>query len=101
MSIERHRWWQAEHWISAVRDHVLALACLRLGHPASYAKGSHLLPQELTASLEKTLVRSMDEEELRRALEAATISLVAELAHTDPDLAARLRPMLTELTTPD
>jgi len=101
VSIERHRWWQAEHWISAVRDHVLALACLRLGHPASYAKGAHLLPHELTAPLEKTLVRSLDEAELRRALEAATTALAAELAHTAPDLTARLRPMLSELTTPD
>ncbi|MEV7236510.1 hypothetical protein AB0N06_21730 [Streptomyces sp. NPDC051020] len=99
--IERRRWWQAEYWISAVRDHVLTLACLRLGHPASHAKGTHLLPQELTTPLEKTLVRSLDEAELRRALEAATASLATELAHTAPALATRLRPMLTELTSPD
>lgn len=99
--IERRRCWQAEHWISAVRDQVFALACLRLGHPTSYAKGAHLLPRELTLSLEETLVRSLDEAELRRALKAATASLATELAHSAPALAARLQPMLTELTNQD
>jgi acyl-CoA synthetase (AMP-forming)/AMP-acid ligase II len=42
------RWWQAEHWISAMRDHVITLACVRLGYPAHYAKGAHLLPEDLT-----------------------------------------------------
>lgn len=54
ISIERRRWWQAEHCIGALRTHILALACLRLGHPASYAKGAHLLPTDLTEALEPT-----------------------------------------------
>jgi hypothetical protein len=95
--IERGRWWQAEHWISAIRDHAITLACVRLGYPAAYAKGAHLLPDDLTAQLETTLVRSLAEPELRRAL-AATITVVAgELAQSDPALATRLRPMLAEL----
>jgi hypothetical protein len=95
--IERGRRWQAEHWISAMRDHVIALACLRLGYPAHYAKGAHLLPDDLTAPLETTLVRSLTEPEPRRAL-AATINLAADEVHrSDPPLAARLRPMLAEL----
>jgi hypothetical protein len=95
--IERGRWWQAEHWISAMRDHAITLACLRLGYPAHYAKGAHLLPDELTAPLAATLVRTPDESELRRAL-AATIEVVTgELEQSDPGLAERLRPMLTEL----
>jgi len=32
--IERDRPWQAEYWISGLRDHALTLACLRLGLPA-------------------------------------------------------------------
>jgi hypothetical protein len=95
--IERGRWWQAEHWISGVRDQVLALAALRLGLPTDYAKGAHLLPAEVTAPLEDALVRSLDEAELRRALEAAVTALELELRRTEPDLAARLRPMLTDL----
>jgi hypothetical protein len=32
--IERGRVWQAEHYVGAVRDHALSLACLREGLPA-------------------------------------------------------------------
>lgn len=99
--IERRRSLQAEHWISALRGQVIALACLRLGYPTSYAKGAHLLPDDLTAQLEATLVRSLDETELRRALKAVIALLVRELERTDPALTARLQPMLTELTQPD
>jgi hypothetical protein len=37
--IERGRVWQAEHYIGAVRDHALALACLREGTTAVQARG--------------------------------------------------------------
>ncbi|MEV1170073.1 hypothetical protein [Nonomuraea sp. NPDC049784] len=94
--IERGRWWQAEHWISAIRDHTITLACLRLGHPSGYAKGAHLLPDELTVPLEATLVRSLSEPELRRALGAAVTSLTDEMERTVHELAGRLRPMLME-----
>jgi predicted nucleotidyltransferase len=95
--IGRGRSWQAEHWISALRDQVLALACRRLGHPTAYAKGAHLLPARLTGPLEHALVRSLEEAELRRALGAAVTALAAELERSDPALAARLRPLLAEL----
>ncbi|MEV7385420.1 hypothetical protein [Streptomyces sp. NPDC091215] len=99
VSMERGRRWQAEHWISAIRDHTITLACLRLGHATAYAKGAHLLPEELTARLESTLVRSLTEPELRRALTATAALAMDEVARFDPRLAARLRPMLEELTT--
>ena len=96
--IERGRQWQAEHWISALRDQVLTLACLRLRYPDSYAKGAHLLPPELTVPLEAALVASLDQAELRRALGAAVAALAAEVERADPVLAIRLKPMLTELS---
>ena len=37
--IERGRLWQAEHYVGAVRDHALSLACLREGRPAVQARG--------------------------------------------------------------
>lgn len=95
--IERRKPWQAEYLISGIRDQVLALTCLRLGYATSYAKGADLLPPEITAPLEATLVRSLDEAEMRRALAAATGALAAELERTDPALAARLRPVLEEV----
>ena len=96
--IERGKPWQAEHWIGALRDQVLALVCLRLGHPVGYAKGADLLPPELSASLVLTLVCSLEEAELRRALTAAAVALAAELERTDAGLATRLRPMLSEFS---
>ncbi|MBP0458115.1 hypothetical protein [Streptomyces montanisoli] len=95
--IRRRRWWQAEHWISALRDHVITLACLRLGHEAAYAKGAHLLPDELMARLEGTLVASVTEPELNRALAALTAVATEELQRSAPALAARLGPMLAQL----
>jgi predicted nucleotidyltransferase len=97
MSIERGKKLQAEYLIAVVRQQLIALACLRLGHSTAYAKGAHLLTQEVTAPLEATLVRSFDEAELRRALAAGTTALAAELDRTDTDLGARLRPLLEEL----
>jgi hypothetical protein len=76
---------------------VLALACLRLGHSTRYGKGADELPREVTAPLEETLVRSVEEAELRRALAAATAAYGSELQQSDPALAARLGPMLDEL----
>ena len=96
--IARGKAWQAEHWISALRDQVIALACLRLGHTTFYAKGAHLLPVEVSDQLEPALVRSFDESELRRALAAAVAALATEVERSDPELAARLRPVLSPLT---
>jgi hypothetical protein len=99
--IGRGKPWQAEHWISALRDQLLALACLRLGHTTWYAKGADLLPPELTAALKPTLVCSLDETELRRALAAAAVAFSAELERTDAAVADRLRPLFSELTEPE
>jgi hypothetical protein len=96
--IRRRKPWQAEWSISAVRDNLLALASLRLGHPTRYAKGADLLPPKLTETLESTLVRSLDQNELRRALAAAVDALARELEATDTALAARLGPMFAELS---
>jgi hypothetical protein len=99
--IERGKRWQAEWLIHGVREHVLALACLRLGHSTRFAKGADLLPEELTTPLEESLVRSLDEVELRRALASIAALLANELERTDHSLAKRLRPMLLDLTAPN
>lgn len=95
--VERARWWQAEHWIGALREHVIALACLRLGVPAAHAKGAHLLPDDLSTALEATLVRSPTAAELHRALSAMIDVVTAELHRSRPAVAVHLAPMLAEL----
>jgi hypothetical protein len=37
--IERGRYWQAEYWISGVRDYTLSLACDSRGLPAHHGRG--------------------------------------------------------------
>jgi hypothetical protein len=94
--IERGKPWQAEYWISAVRDYMITLAAIRLGEEASYARGADRLPADVTRPLTGALVRSLDEAELRRALGVATACYMGEVEALDAELCARLRPVLQE-----
>ena len=47
-SIERGRGWQAEYMIGRVREHTLALACVRHGLPAGEGRGLDQLPTDVT-----------------------------------------------------
>lgn len=76
--IERGRLWQAEHYIGAVRDHALSLACLREGLPAVQARGYDDLPAELLAGFEDTHVRELEPQALRFSLAAAVRELLRE-----------------------
>jgi len=80
--------------------HTLALACLRLGEDAREGRGADRLPSTVTDPLADTLVRSLGEPELRRALAAATRGLLGELEAWDPSLCARLSPLLHEFGAP-
>jgi hypothetical protein len=91
--VERSRFWQAEVWISALRDHALELACLQRDLPVSYGRGFDALPPELLD--EGALVRSLDRDELLRALRAA----VALLVRVDPERSAPLEERFAELTS--
>jgi len=96
-SLARGRVWQAEYMISGVRDHVLALACVRHGVPAVQGRGMDQLPAEVTAGFAAALVRSVDGAELERAFRAVTESLIAEIGLADAGLAGRLTGVLREL----
>jgi hypothetical protein len=96
-SIERGEAWQAELGISNVRDQTLQLACLRFGERQDYRRGVHLLPPEVTAPLEGSLVRSLDPAELSRARRVVTDAFVHEVREVRPELAARLEVPLREL----
>jgi hypothetical protein len=99
-SIARDRGWQAEYMISGLRDHVLALACVRHGLPAVQGRGVDRLPSEATSVVAGALVRSLDRDELTRAFRVATAALLAEIDHVDPDRARRLAGPLGELSGP-
>lgn len=92
--IERGKVWQAEHILHTLRDHVLALACLRHGLESFFGREVDRLPAEVTTPLRAALPATLDPGELRRALAAAIDCLLREIAHVDPDFAARVAPVL-------
>jgi hypothetical protein len=76
--IERRRVWQAEHYVEAVRDHALSLACLREGLPAVQARGYDDLSAETLARFEDAHVGAIEPAALRAALAASVRALMRE-----------------------
>jgi len=76
--IERGRVWQAEHYVGAVRDYALSLACLRRGLPAVQARGYDDLPAEALARFAEAHVGAVEPGALRAALAAAVHELLVE-----------------------
>lgn len=98
-SVARGRVWQAEYMISGMRDHVLALACLRHDLPTVHGRGFDRLPREATAAIEPALVRSLDISELKRAFAVVAEALLGEAEQADAALADRLAGPLRELAS--
>jgi hypothetical protein len=98
--IERGRVWQAEYWLSGVRDYALHLACLRHDLPARNGRGFDDLPDETLVAFAGALARSLEPAELLRALEVAVTGLLREAAQAPEiaDTAAQVEPQLRELT---
>jgi hypothetical protein len=83
--IERGRVWQAGHYVGAVRDHALSLACLREGLPVVQARGYDDLSADTLARFEGSHIGAVEPDALRRALAGCVLALVREGAE------ARLR----------
>jgi hypothetical protein len=94
--IERGRFWHAEYWISAARDHALSLACRRLGLPAYYGRGFDDLPEDVRGAYWNALVRSLDRDALLRTLRETIAGLLRESDEVRA-LAVKLEPQLQRL----
>ncbi len=94
--IERGRYWQAEFWISSVRDNALDLACRRHGLPVHYGRGFDSLPPAVSEPLLGALVGSLSRNELLRALRSAVEGLLREAGEVR-DFATQVEPHLREL----
>jgi hypothetical protein len=94
VAIARGRPWRAQYYIGLLRWRTLALACDRLGADFSEYKGVDELPADLLAGLEDALPRSLERNELARAVRAATAAFLTELRLHRPELADRLEPRL-------
>jgi len=97
-AIARGKLWQAEYMLSAMRDQVLSLACVRHGLPAREGRGLDRLPAEVTRGLERGLVGRLDAAEMTRAFQAVTDGLLDEAMHVDDGLARRIEAALRELS---
>jgi hypothetical protein len=84
--------------LHAMRDQVLALACLRHGLPAREGRGMDRLPAEVTGPIEAGLARSLEAEEIRRAFQAVTAALLREAREVNQGLASRIEAALQELS---
>lgn len=95
--LERGRHWQAEYWLSGVRDYALALACRARGLPASEGRGFDDLPSDVLDRFAGAIASSLERDELLRALGSAIDGLLHE-ADDVRELAARAEPELRALT---
>lgn len=96
--IERGRFWQAEYWISGVRNQALTLASLRRGLDTSYGRGFDQLPAEVLDAFADALVRYAERDDLLRALGSAVDGLLRESAEVR-DVAAKVEVQLRRLTS--
>jgi hypothetical protein len=95
--IERNRSWQAEYWISGVRDEALALACIRRKLEPYHGRGFDRLPSDVLASAKEALVQTLGRPELLRALGSAVELLLGEAGEIG-DSASRLELQLRALS---
>jgi hypothetical protein len=94
--IERGRYWQAEYWISGLRDHALSLACRRRSLPARHGRGFDDLPADVRDGFADALVSSFEPDELLRALGSAIAGLLGETSEVG-ELATKSEPELRAL----
>jgi len=86
--IERGRVWQAEHYVGAVRDHALSLACLGQGLPTVEARGYDDLSAETLARFQDAHICTVEPGALRAALAGSVLAPMREgsegrLLHAD------------------
>jgi hypothetical protein len=95
--IGRGRVWQAEHYVGAVRDHALALACLREGLPPAQARSFDDLSAETLARFADAHVGAIEPSALRSALAGSVVALLHEGAEARLPHAGAVAKRLTEL----
>jgi hypothetical protein len=99
VAIERERYWQALYFIESLRNHGLAIACVRRGLKASYGRGFHDLPESVLEAAGRTLVSTLDRPHLIGGLRAGVDLLLAESVELGT-IVHQVRPQLLELSAP-
>jgi hypothetical protein len=97
--IERGRYWQAEYWISAVRDYALSLACRCRGLSPFYGRGFDDLPPDVRDRFIEALPISLQRDALLAALRVAIDGLLQEASDLQESL-TKVEPWLREIMQP-
>lgn len=95
--IKRGRVWQAEHYIAAVRDHALSLACLTENLTAIQARGYDDLSAETLARFAPTHIGTVEPAALHEALASCVSALLHEAARANVPSAEIIADRLAEL----
>ena len=95
--IARGKLWQAAYMINNLRDNVLALACLRHDLPAVQGRGFDLLPKEVLAHFDHSLIQHLDVAEISRVFASLMPEFLLEIEKADAALAVKLRNALLAL----
>ncbi len=74
--IERNRLWNAEYWISAIRNQALTIATLTLDLNASFGKGYDDLHVDIQQLFKDSFAHSLEKEELLRCLKEVIYGLI-------------------------
>lgn len=98
-SLKRGRLWQAEFFVSGMRDYLISIACRRHGVLEYQGRGVDKLPSEELRKFEPTLVRSINSAELERVFSSLVKLYLQELAALDGPLGSRIAPVLNELSS--
>jgi hypothetical protein len=94
--IARGRLWEAEYCISAARDQALSLACQHRGLKTSYGRGFDDLPPQTLQQFTETLVGSLEETQLLKALGRCIEALLGNSEDVS-EVASRIESQLREL----
>jgi len=98
-SILRRRLLQAEYMLSAMRDQVLGLACLRNDLPSRDGRGFDDLGADPRTRILDCYPKSLASEELSRAFHNTTQVLLSEIRLADPEQANSIESLLADLVT--
>jgi len=97
--VERGRYWQAEYWISGVRDYALSLACRRRDLSPFYGRGFDDLPSDVRDRFIGALPISLQRDALLAALHVAINGLLQEASDLQESL-TKVEPQLREMMQP-
>ena len=96
--VERGRMWQAEYWLSSLRDYALSLACAKRGLLPTEARGYDDLPADVLQKFQGAIATSLNRAELMRALDVGIECLLSESDEVQA-LAEKVAPELRKLIT--